>query len=285
MLLSQFSVAELHAEISSRKGAIINFGKSSLKIDSSQGGGVYQTDASWMDFHDPLYVDIKRVLNPSLIIDVGANIGFLSVCFGEKFPEARIVAIEPNPDLVSIFHENMQINAIENYKLITKAAGSANNNLNFLCRPGFSVDATVCAEDDVSFVSEQVTLDKILEDSPDAQAVYIKIDVQGYDYEVIKGGLDFFSRSKNFIVRVEFAPAWLERQGVDLHEFLSYLINNFDVAELKKFAFRGGNLADTFEEKLKISDVHEFINYARQRSSNGSGYTDIIFKPKSLEVS
>ena len=62
MLLSQFSVAELHAEISSRKGAIINFGKSSLKIDSSQGGGVYQTDASWMDFHDPLYVDIKRSL-------------------------------------------------------------------------------------------------------------------------------------------------------------------------------------------------------------------------------
>lgn len=284
MLLSKFSVAELYAEISIRKGSIINFGKSSLRIDASQGGGVYQTDASWMDFHDPLYADIKKVLNPSLIIDVGANIGFLSVCFGEKFPEAKIIAIEPNPDLISIFHENMHVNSIENYELITKAAGSASNKLNFLCPPGFSVDAKVCVEDDVSFVSEQVTLNKILEDSPNAQAVYIKIDVQGYEYEVIKGGLDFFSRSKNFIVRMEFAPAWLERQGVNLHEFLSYLIANFDVAELRKFAFKGSNLADTFERKLKLSDVDDFINYSRQRSSNGGGYTDIIFKSKSLEI-
>ena len=112
MSLDKYSIAELYAEIAFRKGELINFRKSILKIDSSQGGGVYQTDNCWMDFHDPLYADIKKILNPSLIIDVGANIGFSSVCFAENFPEAKIVAIEPNPNLVKIFHENMKINFI-----------------------------------------------------------------------------------------------------------------------------------------------------------------------------
>ncbi|MDF1485785.1 FkbM family methyltransferase [Ramlibacter sp. H39-3-26] len=284
--LGDFSIPELYAEICARKGERIDFGKSTLKIDARQGGGVYQSDAVWIDFHDPLYAEIKKTLNPALIVDIGANIGFSSVCFGENFPATRIIAVEPNPELAPLFHENMRVNGIANYELLVKAVGDSDQKLPFSCPPGFSVDAKVTTADTApSFWAEQTTLAQILSGTPDEAPVYIKIDAQGHDYNIIKGGKSFFDRAHRYLVRVEFAPAWIEQgAGGSPQEFLAYLTQKFDVAELQKPSFSTGRLAPLFESPLKCDDVDAFVRYTRQKSSGGKGYVDLIFKPKRLKI-
>ena len=54
------------------------------------------------------YVELKK-LRPR-IIDAGAHVGLATGYFKWLYPEAEIVAIEPNPRLVPILRRNMEVN-------------------------------------------------------------------------------------------------------------------------------------------------------------------------------
>ena len=45
---------------------------------------------------------------PSVIIDAGANIGLASIWFASKFPEARILAIEPEKSNYELLVRNVE---------------------------------------------------------------------------------------------------------------------------------------------------------------------------------
>ena len=49
-------------------------------------------------FVDLEYACVDEVVDPKLIIDCGANVGYASAYFLSKFPDARLIAIEPDPD-------------------------------------------------------------------------------------------------------------------------------------------------------------------------------------------
>lgn len=53
------------------------------------------------------YSDLKTLEDPSLILDLGANVGFSAAYFLNVFPNARVVAVEPDPDNLAICRENL----------------------------------------------------------------------------------------------------------------------------------------------------------------------------------
>lgn len=56
-----------------------------------------------------------------LIIDAGAHIGLATLFFKRKYPEARIVALEPNPVTFAILERNIQQNHLEDVQLVQAA--------------------------------------------------------------------------------------------------------------------------------------------------------------------
>jgi FkbM family methyltransferase len=42
------------------------------------------------------------------LLDIGANIGYVSACFLAKVPESTAIAIEPQPDIVDLLHANLE---------------------------------------------------------------------------------------------------------------------------------------------------------------------------------
>jgi FkbM family methyltransferase len=52
--------------------------------------------------------DLQLPTKPRVIIDAGANIGLTSVWFANQYPEARIIAIEPEPDNVRMLRKNTE---------------------------------------------------------------------------------------------------------------------------------------------------------------------------------
>ena len=65
--------------------------------------------------------------SPQLIIDGGANVGYASVYFANKYPKAQIIAIEPDPENCALFRENCA--AYPNVELIQGALWPSNTDV------------------------------------------------------------------------------------------------------------------------------------------------------------
>ncbi|MGZ5431428.1 MAG: FkbM family methyltransferase [Thermoanaerobaculia bacterium] len=50
---------------------------------------------------------IRQQLDPKLILDVGANIGCASVWFANRYPNAKIIAVEPDASNVAMLRKNV----------------------------------------------------------------------------------------------------------------------------------------------------------------------------------
>ena len=52
----------------------------------------------------------KEIKNEGIFIDIGANIGTLSVLIGTAFPNVKVFAFEPNPTILDLLKENIALN-------------------------------------------------------------------------------------------------------------------------------------------------------------------------------
>src|SRR5437868_4978064 len=66
--------------------------------------------------------NIEFPFRPEVIIDLGANVGYASVLFANRFPQAKIIAVEPEDDNFIIAQKNVQ-----SYKNISVIKGAVWN--------------------------------------------------------------------------------------------------------------------------------------------------------------
>ena len=50
-----------------------------------------------------------------VLLDIGANIGYVSACFLNKVPRSRVIAVEPQPQIVDILRSNLKSFGDERY--------------------------------------------------------------------------------------------------------------------------------------------------------------------------
>lgn len=123
-----------------------------------------------------------EVLNPSCIVyDVGANIGYHTTAFASK--AKKVYAFEPNPHNYSMLQKNAA--SLSNVHLVNAAVGDHNGTTKI---GDFDPEVETenfgmmkCGDEGVEV--PLVSLDDCGFDGPDL----IKIDVEGYEYAVIKG--------------------------------------------------------------------------------------------------
>ena len=66
---------------------------------------------------------LDTIKNSKVILDIGANIGSISLYFASINPEAQIVSFEPHPDIFIRANENLKLNKFTNIQLINKGLG------------------------------------------------------------------------------------------------------------------------------------------------------------------
>lgn len=148
------------------------------------------------------------------VLDIGANIGEYTSIFHLIFPKARIIAFEPLPDCFDKIKLRIKNNSlIEVYNL---GLGSKNGKLTFN-RSSWSPSSSFREMGDLhkecfpysdggeDVEVEVLTLDNVLADDADNLGkTLIKMDVQGFEDEVIRGGIKVFQRSHVVVVEVSF---------------------------------------------------------------------------------
>jgi FkbM family methyltransferase len=154
------------------------------------------------ELHDSSWVRcIAAVANP-LVVDVGANAGVFSHYVHCLKHDCEFVAFEPLPPMVQrigSLKERTGINITVHQKAVARNCGEAM----FESAHGYDGTSRLAAPGRVSantFRVETTTLDTVLKDR---NVTLMKIDVEGFECEVIEGGRQCLSRTDFVIMEAE----------------------------------------------------------------------------------
>jgi FkbM family methyltransferase len=127
--------------------------------------------------------------DPATAIDVGAYVGEWTRTFKRIFPRARVLMVEPQPKYLDRLR-NIVSTLIEVEVAPVLLGARQNPSVPFrLCESASSVLIESANNEPVTTVSLPMnTLDEVTCNSVFAKCDFIKLDAQGYELEVLKGG-------------------------------------------------------------------------------------------------
>ncbi len=138
---------------------------------------------------------------PKTIVDAGANIGLASIYFVNKYPDAKIIAIEPEQSNFELLKDNVA--PYPNIIPIQAALWHKNDQINLidpgLGKWGFMTEMKDSSENlpgDICHTVEAITVDKIMKEFNLEKIDILKIDIEGAEREV-------FSNTSSWIEKVD----------------------------------------------------------------------------------
>lgn len=162
-----------------------------------------------LDCYLKLMVPYLQVAGFRTILDIGANTGQFAMAAQAAFPNAQLFSFEPIPECFLQLQHNLAGSA--SFKALNCGIGNEDGELEF-ARCGFSasssflrMSATHEREFPVSAKSTKVRvpirrLDGLDDELKFAGPLLVKIDVQGFEREVLRGGGKVLQRAKTVIV-------------------------------------------------------------------------------------
>jgi FkbM family methyltransferase len=187
-----------------------------------------QSDLFWLGIREPWDVfHAKQFVRPGCVIfDVGANFGHYSITLGGKLlNNGAIHAFEPFPPNVERLKINIALNQLENTVRVHKVALSDGDGSGFMTvRDDNSGSATLAATGKVSgHEVRMTTLDSFCSNFGLERLDLIKIDVEGHEERLLRGGLKTLAHFRPVLL-IELDPPKLLRAGTSV-ERLASLIN------------------------------------------------------------
>lgn len=167
--------------------------------------------------------------SPAIVLDIGGNIGAVSVYFARRYPQARIYSVEPVPENFALLTKNIAPYA--NIKAYQLALGQADGELilNHSDNPinfgGFSIGDHGVHPDRKLRVRMQA-VETFLCDIGVSEIDLIKIDTEGAEFDILTSMPD----------RILSRVGWIvgELHGRRDFELLAHLSQWFDIGVSKR---------------------------------------------------
>ena len=151
---------------------------------------------------------VKKIIKEGdTVVDIGANIGYYvlmeSQLVGEK---GKVYAIEPVPDNVNVLKNNIKLNNYANVKVFQMAIGNMDTTKKMHISSLSNWHSFINHKRGIikAIDVKVVPLDKFLKDKeyPD----FIRMDVEGYEYQILKGMKTILGKRKPLKLFIELHP-------------------------------------------------------------------------------
>jgi len=174
---------------------------------------------------------VRRLTHGDTFVDVGANLGWYSLLASHLVgPQGAVVAIEASKSVFDGLKHNVALNAATNIRLVHVAAWDCEAELPLLCAPPNRTGQSTLMEskaggDDgqrgVVELVKALPLSAILSPQERSRSRIIKVDVEGAEYQVLKGLVGCLADFPDTLeITMEIDPESLAEQGLDVDQFL-----------------------------------------------------------------
>ncbi|MFV0162085.1 FkbM family methyltransferase [Empedobacter falsenii] len=157
--------------------------------------------------------------NNNLIIDCGANIGLSAIYLKKLFPKSKIIALEPDNKVFNQMKFNIDsFGYNKDVEMLESAAWINNEDLTFVSEG--SVGGRIKEEQEVAsniITVKAIQLKEIIENQ---NIFFLKIDIEGAEYEVLKDIKDNLKNVENLFIEFHVK----EEEENKLDEILKWVI-------------------------------------------------------------
>lgn len=179
---------------------------------------------------------------PRVIVDAGANIGLSAVLFANRFPGARIVAIEPEPSNYELLKKNAApYGQIETFRAaLWDKCGTVGIFDSGMGNSAFQTKAATPSSGG-KHTAKSVTLDRLIADCGIEFVDFLKVDVEGAEVEIFRQ-----------------AGAWIDKigaVGVELHDWLRNGCRQAVLETMANFQYEWQKGETTYFARVNNSDV------------------------------
>jgi FkbM family methyltransferase len=143
------------------------------------------------------YEEICRRGETPVVIDAGANIGAASIWFASRYPEAQVLAVEPDPENAARCSENTRTR--ENIVVIEAAIGSSSGAVR-LTNPGgasWSVRTQRC---EAGGDARICTIQELVESVPQGRLLIVKIDIEGFESDLFSANTSWIDDTAVIVI-------------------------------------------------------------------------------------
>ena len=209
-----------------------NFRLFSNKYITHEPFGIMGMSIMLKDYYEYYFQKINS--KDPVIFDVGANVGNFTLATKIFYPNANVYAFEPVPNTFSICRNNTK--HLDNVVLENLGLGSKEGKMEMFTslkesdRASFEADNLKDSDDVVKQEVSIVTLDKYVSDKNLQKIDLLKIDVEGFETEVIKGAIETLKITEWIIMETHMKDG-----GKTFSEIINFMNENkFDLYKFGK---------------------------------------------------
>jgi FkbM family methyltransferase len=179
-------------------GTTVYFARGSIIFNMACDQGIYEKDVTRL---------VEKLVKPeSCYFDVGANIGLMSIPALVAEPTCRVVSCEASPNVLPhLARTRQESRFMDRWHVVPKAVGESAGVAAFsVCEPYWSAFDGLRTTERARYVRQVevpvTTLDVEWEALNRPRVSVIKIDVEGAEMRVLKGGRNLLAAEKPFIL-------------------------------------------------------------------------------------
>lgn len=176
---------------------------------------------TWPKFSITSYFLVRSLvaqdISPRTVIDVGGNVGQFAVASAKLLPDPRIYSFEPHPDCFRELQKNVR--TLANVSTFQLALGHKEDLVEFhmnshthsssVLRLAPLHRTTFPDAREVGIISIKLsTLDQVFASIELERPALLKLDVQGYEKNVLEGGRETLRRIDYVVLETSFKPMY-----------------------------------------------------------------------------
>ena len=140
---------------------------------------------------------LKQLPEHFTLLDIGANTGYYGIMSAFLFPTSQTHSFEPIKEHCELIQQSTYLNRLSNVTVNEYALGEIAAKKDIYT----AGSGTTLVENFTENVRNKITieikkLDDVVKEKQIQNILFIKIDVEGFEYEVLKGAREIFSTGK-----------------------------------------------------------------------------------------